>query len=276
MPNEKMTLPALLDTASVQKRFAELLKGEAESFKQTLISLYNNTKLRECDVKTVISAAMYAASMKLPINPSLGLAHIIPYKGQAQFVIGYKGFIQLALRTGQYRTLHTSPVCEGQIKEIDFVTGEVIRGRKISDKVVGYIAYMELKNGFHRSVYMGVDEIREHAKKYSQSYAYDLQTGRQKSIWSVNFDTMAKKTVLRKLLNTYAPISIGHEDMISALQADQSVIGEKTFTYPDNDGGTVEHEEFFTIDQPAAEEPATEIVNNETGEVMSNSQLIFS
>ena len=276
MANEKMTLPALLETASIQKRFDETLKGEAASFKQTLISLYNNTKLGECDVKSILSAAMYAAGLRLPITPALGLANIVPYKGQAQFIIGYRGLIQLALRTNKYRTINVSAVHEGELRGQNIITGEFVAGEKISDNVVGYIAYIELLNGFKKAIYMSTKEIREHAKKYSQSYAYDLKTGRQSSVWTTSFDTMAKKTVLKKLLNTYAPISVGHEDITIALQADQSVIGEKTFTYPDNDGGSVEHEEFFTIDQPPAEEPATEIVNNETGEVVSDQQTLFA
>ncbi|MBQ6757980.1 MAG: recombinase RecT, partial [Selenomonadaceae bacterium] len=179
------------------------------------------------------------AALKLPINPSLGFAYIVPYKNQAQFQIGFKGMIQLAMRSGQYRMLNSSSVREGQIKEIDFETGEIIRGEKISDKVVGYVAYMELINGFRKTLYMTVEEIKAHAEKYSQSYAYDLRYGKRSSVWSMNFDAMARKTVLKRLLNYYGIISIDQQSaaLATALQTDQAVITEDGLRYLDNERG---------------------------------------
>ena len=141
------------------------------------------------------------------------------------------------MRSGQYKTLNSSAVCEGQIKEIDFVTGEIIRGEKISDNVVGYLAYMELINGFRKSLYMSVEELQEHAEKYSQSYAYDLRSGKKSSVWTTNFAAMAKKTVLKKLLSNCGIISIDPSGLAlaTALQADQSVVTEKGFRYVDNE-----------------------------------------
>ena len=173
----------------------------------------------------------------MPINPSLGFAYIVPYKGQAQFQLSWRGYVQLAMRTNQYRTLNSSAVYEGQIKEIDFITGEIVRGEKISDKVVGYVAYMELLNGFNKVFYMTVEELEEHAEKYSQSYAYDLRSGKKNSVWSSNFDAMAKKTVLKLLLNKFGIISIDQQslDLLKALQADQAVITEEGLRYIDNE-----------------------------------------
>ena len=132
---------------------------------------------------------------------------------------------------------NSGAVCEGQIQEIDFITGEIIRGEKISDKVVGYVAYMELLNGFNKSFYMSIEELEEHAEKYSQSYAYDLRSGKKSSVWSSNFDAMAKKTVLKLLLNKFGIISIDQQslDLIKALQADQAVITEEGLRYIDNE-----------------------------------------
>ena len=240
MSNEKFTLQQLLSSAGIKKRFEELLDNSAPSFISSIFTIVNNnSKLKECSPNSVLGAAGIAAALKLPINPSLGFAFIVPYKGQAVFQLGYKGFVQLAMRSGQYRTLNSGSVREGQIKEIDFVTGEITRGEKISDEVVGYCAYMELLNGFNKSLYMTIDEIKFHAEKYSQSFAYDIKSGRKTSVWSTNFDAMAKKTVLKKLLSTFGIISIDQQSiaLATALQADQAVITDEGYRYIDNEHG---------------------------------------
>ena len=171
--------------------------------------------------------------------------------------MGTRGYVQLAMRSGQYRTLNSGAVREGQITEIDFVTGEILRGEKISDTVVCYVAYMKLINGFEKSLYMTVDELEKHAEKYSQSYAYDLRSGRQTSVWSTNFDAMAKKTVLKKLLSNFGIISIDQQSaaLATALQADQAVITEEGFRYVDNEHGDEKIVPFSDIiDLPEVEE----------------------
>ena len=238
MKQENPTLQQLLTSAGIKRRFEELLDKSAPSFVSSILTIVrSNSKLQDCSPNSILSAAGIAAALKLPINPSLGFAHIVPYKGQATFQIGAKGFVQLAMRSGQYRTLNSGAVREGQIKEIDFITGEIIRGEKISDEIVGYVAYMELINGFKKSLYMTVEELLAHAEKYSQSYAYDLRSGRKSSVWSTNFDAMAKKTVLKRLLSNFGVISIDQQSfaMATALQADQAVITEEGFRYIDNE-----------------------------------------
>ena len=196
MSQSNPTLKQLLNSASIKRRFEELLDKSAPSFISSILTIVNsNEKLQKCDPKSILAAAGIAAALKLPINPSLGFAHIVPYKGQAQFQMGWRGYVQLAMRSGLYRTLNSGAVREGQITDIDFVTGEIIRGEKISDTIVGYVAYMELVNGFRKSLYMTVEELQAHAEKYSQSYAYDIRSGRKSSVWSTNFDAMAKKTL---------------------------------------------------------------------------------
>lgn len=237
---EPQSLQQMLNSANIKRRFEEILDTSAPSFISSILTIVRgSSKLQECSAQSVVAAAGMAAALKLPLNPSLGFAHIVPYKSQAQFQIGAKGFVQLAMRSGQYRTLHSGPVREGQIKEIDFLTGEIIRGEKISDEIVGYVAYMELLNGFKKSLYMTVEELTAHAEKYSQSYAYDLRSGRKSSVWSTNFDAMAKKTVLKHLLSHYGIISLDQQGytMIKALQADQSVITDEGFRYIDNEHG---------------------------------------
>ena len=237
---DEPSLQDLLNSEKIRRRFEALLDKSAQSFMSSILTIVRgNSKLRECSADSILAAAGIAAALKLPINPSLGFAFIVPYKGHATFQIGWKGFVQLAMRSGQYRTLNSGAVREGQIEDIDFVTGEIIRGEKISDEIVGYVAYMELINGFKKSLYMSLDEMQAHAEKYSQSYAYDLRSGRKSSVWSTNFDAMAKKTVLKKLLNNFGIISIDQQSaaLATALQADQAVITEDGFRYIDNERG---------------------------------------
>lgn len=250
MRNESPTLQQLLNSAGIRRRFDELLDTSAASFISSILTIvHGNSKFKDCSPNSILSAAGIAAALKLPINPSLGFAYIIPYKDKAQFQMGWKGYVQLAMRSSLYRTLHSGKVCEGQIKDIDFITGEIIRGEKISDEVVGYVAYMELLNGFNKSLYMSNEELLEHAQKYSQSYSYDLNNNRKTSVWSTNFDAMAKKTVLKKLLNSFGIISIDQitADLTMALKADQAVITKDGFRYVDNEHGeekVVSYDEF--------------------------------
>ena len=164
------------------------------------------------------------------------------------------------MRSGLYATLNAGAVREGQIKEIDFITGEIVRGEKISDTIVGYISYMELLNGFRKSLYMTIEEIQAHAEKYSQSFAYDLKSGKKSSVWSTNFDAMAKKTVLKKLLSSFGIMSIDQKgaDLATALQADQAVITDGGLRYidnePDGEEKIVPFEEIIKIEKDSDSE----------------------
>lgn len=251
----------IVNSEAVKKRFAEVLDKGAPAFVSALIAIVNgNSYLQKCSAKSILGAAGLAATLKLSITPSLGHAYILPYKGQATFILGYKGAIQLAHRTGQYKVLHAGKVYEGEIRGNDPLTGEPIVGEKISDEIAGYVAHFELVNGFKKSLYMTVEEIKAHAKTYSQSY------GSASSPWSKHFDAMATKTVLKKLLGTWGILSV---DMATAFQADQSVVDKNSFTYADNGGNVLNRE---TIDVPAEDVPetegTTEFVNDETGEVL--------
>lgn len=240
MSKEQPTLQQLLNSKGIRDRFEDLLDKSAPSFISSILTIFkSNKKLQECSPNSIIAAAGIAAALKLPINPSLSFAYIVPYKNQAQFQLGWRGYIQLAMRSGQYRTLNSGAVRAGQIADIDFITGEIVRGEKISDDIVGYIAYMRLVNGFEKTLYMSNEELHAHAEKYSQSYAYDLRSGRQSSVWSTNFDAMAKKTVLKRLLSNFGVISIDQQSLAlaTALQADQAVVTDEGFRYIDNEQG---------------------------------------
>ena len=228
----------------VKSKFREVLGKNAEGFVGSLLSLVkNNELLLKAAPNTVIAAAMQAATLKLPINQNLGLAYIVPYwnskakENQAQFQMGWKGLVQLAERTGQYKTINASVVYEGQIEDIDFITGNIIRGRKISDTVVGYVAYIEFLNGFSKTFYMSKEEVEAHASKYSQSYRKGY------GVWKDNFDAMALKTVIKLLISKYGIMSIEMESssLARALAADQAIMEseDETYTYADNPQDTI-------------------------------------
>lgn len=251
-------LPALLNSDSIKNRFNEVLGKNAAGFMSALLNIWNsNNQLQSCDTRSILGSAGLAATLNLSITPSLGQAYIVPFKGKATFQVGCKGLIQLAHRTGKYVALHAGKVRDGELRGFNPITGEPIIGEKISDEVVGYIAYMRLTNGFEKTCYMSTAEIEEHAQKYSQSYSYDKKNNRQSSPWSTNFEAMASKTVLKKLLNTWGILSA---EMASAIQADQSVVDKNSFTYADNGGKIQKRDELYIAEDNL-------IVDNETGEV---------
>lgn len=255
-------LPALLNNEVIKNRFNEVLGKKAASFTSALLNIYNgNPQLQQCDARSILGAAGIAATLNLSITPSLGQAYIVPYKSKATFQVGFRGLVQLAHRTGKYVALHAGKVCEGELRGFNPGTGEPIIGAKISDEVVGYVAYMRLVNGFEKTLYMSKAEIEEHAEKYSQSYSYDKRNGKKSSPWTTNFDAMASKTVLKKLLSTWGILSA---DMAEAIQGDQSVVDKSTFTYVDN-GGNVQNRDEICVAELA--EP-DQMINLETGEVL--------
>ena len=214
------TLEAILGKQDVRKRFDDILGKKAAGFVSSIISaVATNPGLRQADPMTVVSAAAVAASLDLPINPSLGFAHIVPYKGRAQFQMGWRGYVQLAQRSGLYETINAAVVYEGELKRYDKFTGEMEfnQGARSSDKVIGYMAFFKLLTGFKKYFYMSVEEVTAHGKRYSRSY------DSKESRWQQDFDLMALKTVVKLLLNRWAPLSIDIQ-MQTAIHADQAVI----------------------------------------------------
>lgn len=237
-----MELINQLNSNGVLKTLTKKAGGDrisAEAFQGTLLTIVgNDSKLQECTAQSILSAASQALMLNLSLSKSLGYAYVIPYKNhkgktEAQFQIGWKGLVQLAQRSGLYKTIRSSVVYEGQIEDIDFITGKITRGQKRSDEVVGYIAYFELINGFSANMYMSKQDMENHARIYSQSYGYDVKNHKQNSMWSKNFDIMGTKTVLKLLLGKYGPLSVAME---RAMQADQAAVNaDGTFRYIDND-----------------------------------------
>lgn len=234
--NSALVLKKMFNGAGIQQKFNDVLGKGASAFTASVMSLVNATPaLQEADPMTILGAAMTAATMKLPINPNLGFAYIIPYKNrgrmEAQFQMGWKGFVQLAMRTGQYKTINAGAVCEGQVEDIDFITGEIVRGRKTSNVIIGYVAYFQLINGFSKTLYMSKEDCMKHAQTFSKSYKYGG------GVWKTNFDAMATKTVLKQLISKYGIMSIDMqgEALATAIERDQAIIGEDgTLHYADN------------------------------------------
>lgn len=222
-----------------QKYLGDVLGEKKSSFVANVSALVsNNAKLQECDAITVLNAGIKATSLDLPLDQNLGFAYVIPYYDKhtkttlAQFQLGYKAFIQLALRSGQIETINTRDVREGEIKGEDFVSGEMIFERikenRLKAKVIGYVGYFKMINGFRKTLYMTMEEVEEHGKKYSKAYGF---------MWKSDFDAMAKKTVIKLLLSKYAPLSV---EMQNAISFDQAVFKDKNKPYyidrPEVDG----------------------------------------
>src|SRR3989304_6236423 len=137
-----ITLESLLESENYKMRFREMLGQKEAGFMSSIITAVNTTPaLKKADPPSFVAAAAIAASLDLPINPSLGFAHIVPYAGKAQFQMGWRGFVQLAMRSGQYKTINATIVYEGELKDYNKLTGEVILGEKTGDKITGYCAY---------------------------------------------------------------------------------------------------------------------------------------
>lgn len=237
MSNNQVTKFIRNDT--IQNRIESLLDKRAGQFTTSLITAVNSSdKLAQCKPETVLNAALTAASMDLPINQNLGFAALVPYGNECQFQLQYKGYIQLAQRSGKYKTISATEVYEGQLVSNDPLKGIVFdwsKKPKSDDEPIGYAAFFELLNGFEKTFYMTRDEVEAHAARYSKAYQWDKNpknTRGANSPWSTNFDAMAKKTVIKLLISTYGPQST---EMQSAIEYDQAVIDDKGKRYIDND-----------------------------------------
>lgn len=201
-----------------------------------------NPALQECDHSTILSAALIGESLNLSPSPIMGHEYFVPFKDTrnqrivAQFQIGYKGFLQLAMRSGQYKTINVLEIKEGEFKGRDSKTGEEIF-EFISDDVereskntIGYLAYFELINGYRHSLYWTKKHMEEHAKTYSKGYASDLKNGTAYTFWSKNFTQMAYKTMLRRLISVWGIMSI---DLEKALTTDQGVVYDDRVDFVD-------------------------------------------
>ena len=265
---EAKTLKGMLEMPAYKNKFNEMLGKKAAGFMSSIIAVANNNKLlAKAEPSTVIGAAAQAAMLDLPINQSLGFAYIVPYKGAAQFQLGYKGYIQLAQRSGQYVDIGAKTVFEGELEYENRLLDKFKFGERTGDKVIGYLAYFRLTNGFEKMLFMELDEMIAHAKKYGKSYS----GGTEK--WGLaEFDVMAEKTVLKRLLSKYGPLSIESIQMSQALSNDGGVISmNKDGDFDVNfDGETIDAEYEETVEEHSGDTytVAGEIIDANTGEVV--------
>lgn len=230
-----------LNSEAVKGKFTEILGQKAIGFISSVLTVVNSsTQLKNADQNSIYTAALIAASLDLPINPNLGFAYIVPYNESykdergnwqkrqvAQFQMGYKGFIQLAQRSGQYALINATDVREGELKNFNRMTGEMHfdfiqnPAERLSKPVVGFVSYFRLNNGFEHSFYMTNEEMLAHGKEYSQTFKKE-----GKGLWKDKFDAMALKTVTKLNLSKNGPLSI---ELQRAILTDQSVIKSDTF-----------------------------------------------
>ena len=244
----QMTVKSLFDRDDVKKRFQAMLGKKSAGFITSVLQcVASNALLAKCDPASIYQSAAVAATLDLPLNNSLGFAYIVPYntkvpdgKGNwvkkpiAQFQIGYKGYIQLAQRTGQFKSISATEIYEGQLKSQDPLKGFVFDfGAKKSDKVIGYASYFELVNGFEKTMYMTVQEINAHGARYSKNF------NSENSLWRTDIHSMSIKTVLKLLISKYAPLSI---EMQNAFDVDQRAEDAVDTEPLDNLTMDIEHE----------------------------------
>lgn len=255
LPAKQLTVSSYLNQDQVRKHLDSMLKERAGQFITSLVSLSNLTKgLEKCDPKTLLYCGLKAASMDLPLDNNLGFAYAVPYGQSAQFQIGYRGLIQLAQRTGQYKSINVIEIRAGELENWDVLnetlTLVIIEDVEKREKqpVVGYVSTFELINGFRKTVYWSRAKVEAHGKRFSKTY--------NNGPWKSDFDAMAKKTVLKELLSKWGPLSI---KMQEAIKFDQAVIrkdeetGEEIPDYMDADFSVVD-------DKPTADDLTDEVI----------------
>jgi recombinase, phage recT family len=195
----------------------------------------NNTMLQECTNSSILSGALLGESLNLSPSPQLGQYYLVPFKDKnkgttlAQFVLGYKGYLQLAIRSGQYKKINVLSIKEGELVRYDPLNEEIevnlIDDEEEREKAttIGYYAMFEYTNGFKKAMYWSRAKMEAHAIKYSAGYAADKRKGNQYTFWSKDFDGMAYKTMLRQLISKWGIMSI---DLVTAIDADMAIVNE--------------------------------------------------
>lgn len=236
--NQVMATKDFFSKPIMQQKLIELLGKNAQSFATSVLQVVNsNDMLKNAEPQTVFSAACMAATLNLPINNNLGFAYIVPFRNnkanrtEAQFQLGYKGFIQLAQRSGQFKRINACATYSDDTEQTVYERLTSLLPKKPTGQITGYIAYFQLLNGYEAHLAMSIEELNAHSQKYSQTAKKGF------GVWKDNFDAMAQKTVIKLLLSKQAPLSID-TPLATAVQADQAVIhdvdGEQVFIYEDN------------------------------------------
>jgi recombination protein RecT len=264
-PVKHKTLRELFNDPIIKTKVEQLIGKNSATFATSVMQIANsNAMLRTADPSSIFNAACMAATLNLPLQNGLGFAYIVPFKNnkerkvEAQFQIGYKGFIQLAQRSGQFKRLVALPVYKKQLIKKDFINGFEFDWEQEPEKdenPIGYYAYFKLVNDFSAELYMSHDDIVKHAQRYSQTFKKGF------GVWHDNFEAMALKTVMKLLLSKQAPLSV---EMQQAVLADQAVVKDvenQEFNYADN----IQNAEFVTVvDDETFNNCKQSIINGET------------
>lgn len=277
---------SVINAPSVQTQFNNALGEHKDAFVASLIDLFTGDKsLQTCKPQMVIAEALRAATLRLPLNKALGFAYIVVYNNSVKnpdgtwtkvptptFIPGYKGYIQLAMRTGQYRTINADYVYEGELRKVNKLSGEIaFDGEKKSDKIVGYFCYFELLNGFSKTLYVSVEDMAAYAKRYSPSIGKNTTIEQliskandgivsKKVGWEGNFNDMALKTTIRRLLSKYGYLSVEMQNALSKDVEEQEMASRNDIIVEQANKQTI------TIDESSYEE-----VDTETGEIKNAS-----
>ena len=230
-----------ITNVKTQEYLEGVLGEKKQAFVNNLTALVSNDKgLQACEPTTLMFAALKATALDLPLDNNLGFAYVIPFKDNklgktvATFMCGYKGITQLAIRSGQFKTINVTDVREGELKGRNRMTGELsfewIEDDAVRCKlpIIGYVGYFKLLSGYSKTTYWSVEELKQHGVKYSQTYKKGC------GVWADNFDQMCRKTVIKLMLNKGdAPMSV---EMQQAIKYDQSVILDEDgrYEYVDN------------------------------------------
>ena len=258
-------LATYLTKTAVKQQINNIVGGNAQRFTSAIISAVTvNQELQKCSNQSILSGALLGESLKLSPSPQLGQYYLVPFNDKqrgkvAQFQLGYKGYIQLAVRSGYYRKLNVVAIKEGELIKFNPLTEE-IDVRLIEDEdirentpTIGYYAMFEYTNGFRKAIYWSKARMENHAKKYSAGYSRDLQRGTQYTFWSKDFDAMAYKTMLRQLISKWGIMSI---DMQNAVESDMAVINEDgSKDYVDNAENIIDEPSEYESTAEATEQP---------------------
>lgn len=210
-----------LNSSATQNYLASVLQEKKSAFVNNIVALVNNSdNLQQCEPMSLMNAAIKATALNLPLDPNLGFAYMIPYRDnktnttKAQFQIGYRGLLQMAIKSGQMAAINVTDIREGELQDEDLLTGEIKIKKtenRTAKKIIGYVAYIRLTNGFAKTLYATREEIEAHALRFSKQQF----KGKLTSVWASDFDAMAKKTVLKALLK-FAPLSTEIQSIIAA------------------------------------------------------------
>ncbi len=296
-PGVVSQIKEMLSEENIKGRFNEVLGKKAPNFMASIVNVVAaSPQLKQCQPNSILAAAFVAASFDLPIDSNLGFAALVPYDKSiknpstgewgkiklAQFQIMYKGFIQLAIRSGYYKRMNYAVVYEDELKSYNPITGEIefvddfsqctLRAQGVEETVAGYYARFELTVGYVQELFMSKQAVDNHARKYSQSYRSDINKGEKKSNWSTDFQSMALKTVIKQLLSKWGILSI---EMQKAITDDQKTFDENGIgSYGDNQPDVIEAEDPFIQIEFQVDGQQEAIQNqNTTAEMIGDNQL---